>query len=176
MTKCNVAVVVILTALFAVSPAAAQTPAAAPAPNATQKPNKVVGTWRPISATVEVDGKISYPYGKEPQGRLTFTSDLHFIEMLFDPAIPKIKSNQRGGGTDEENRAVMAGMLALYGRYTVDADGNFTGNVVEGSSFPNWIGDVRTNADLTMVVEGNRMIENFQRPGGAKVTIIFERM
>ena len=100
MRKFGTAVAATLAALLtAVDPAAAQTPAA-PSSNATQKPNKVVGTWRPVSATVEVDGKTSYPYGKEPQGRLTFTSDLHFIEVLFDPAIPKIKSNQRGGGTE----------------------------------------------------------------------------
>ena len=108
--------------------------------------------------------------------RLQPSSDLHFVSFLFDPRIPRIKSNQRGGGTDEENRAVMAGTLALYGRYTVDANGNFSGNTVEGSSFHNWIGDVRTTTELTMEVKGNRMIENFQRPGGAKVTIIWERL
>ena len=140
-----------------------------------QTPNKVVGTWRMIAATVEVNGRTSLPYGPAPQGRLVFTSDMHFVEFLLDPRIPRLKSNERGGGTDEENRAVMAGTLALYGRYTVDADGNFIGNTVEGSSFPNWIGQVRSTKDLTMLVEGDRMIENFQRPGGARVTIIFER-
>ena len=145
-------------------------------PAAAQTPNKVIGTWQMIAATLEVNGNTSLPYGPEPQGKLVFTSDLHFVEFLHDQRIPRFKSNERGGGTDEENRAVMAGALALYGRYTVDADGNFSGNTVEGSSFPNWIGDVRTRNELTMVVEGNRMIENFQRPGGAKVTIIWERM
>ena len=70
----------------------------------------------------------------------------------------------------------MASTLALYGRYTVDAEGRFSGNTVEGSSFPNWIGDVRTTKELRMEVEGNRMTEHFQRPGGAKVTIIWERL
>lgn len=145
-------------------------------PAVAQPSNKVVGTWRIVSATVVgVDGTTSYPYGPEPKGMLVFTSDMHFVEFLHDPRIPRFKSNERGGGTDEENRAVMAGTLALYGRYTVDADGNFSGNTVEGSSFPNWIGDVRTTNELSMVVEGDRMTENFQRPGGAKVTIIFER-
>lgn len=145
-------------------------------PVAAQTPNKVSGTWQMIAATVEVNGKTSLPYGPEPRGKLVFTTDLHFVEFLHDPRIPRFKSSERGGGTDEENRAVMAGTLALYGRYTVDADGNFSGNTVEGSSFPNWIGDVRTTKELRMVVDGNRMIENFQRPGGAKVAIIWERV
>lgn len=143
---------------------------------AAQTPNKVVGTWRPVSATLEVNGKMTLPYGPHPQGKLTFTSDLHFVEFLHDPRIPRFKSDTRGEGTDKENAAAMAGMLALYGRYTVDAEGNFSGNTVEGSSFPNWIGDVRTPKELTMEVNGNRMIEHFQRSGGAKVTIVWERL
>ena len=147
----------------------------AQAETAQRKPNLVAGTWQPVSAMVEIDGKTSTPYGPTPKGKLTFTEDLHFVELLFDPRIPRVKSNMRGGGTDEENRAIMAGILALEGRYTVDADGNFAGNSVDGSSFPNWIGDVRTTKELTMRLEGDRMIENFQRPGGAKVTIVWER-
>lgn len=115
------------------------------------------------------------PYGPTPKGKLIFTDDLYFIEFLFDPRIPRVQSNRRGGGTDAENKAVMAGILALEGRYTVDHDGQFSGNTVEGSSFPNWVGEVRSANELTMRVEGARMVENFQRPGGAKVTIIWER-
>lgn len=143
--------------------------------HAEPKPNQVAGTWNLIAATVESDGVISHPYGPEPRGRLVFTPDLHFVEFLHDPRIPRFQSNQRGGGTDAENRAVMAGSLALYGRYTVDEQGNFSGNTVEGSSFPNWTGDVRTTRELRMEVEGERMIESFQRPGGAKVSLVFER-
>jgi len=145
------------------------------APSAAQSSNTVAGTWRIVSATVEADGKISYPYGEAPRGKLVFTDNLHFVEFMYDPEIPMVKSNERGRGTDEENRTILGRSFALYGRYTVDQNGVFSGNVVEGSSFPNWVGDVRTTKELTMTVEGNRMTENFQRPGGAKVTIIWER-
>nr|WP_312230520.1 lipocalin-like domain-containing protein [Pseudomonas sp.] len=148
---------------------------AAVSSHAEQKPNKVAGTWNLIAAMVESDGVISHPYGPEPKGRLVFTPDLYFVEFLHDPRIPRFQSNQRGGGTDAENRAVMAGSLALYGRYTVDAQGDFSGNTVEGSSFPNWTGDMRTTQELRMQVEGERMIESFQRPGGAKVRLVFQR-
>lgn len=148
----------------------------AAAPVTAQTMNKVAGTWKMIDATVESNGTVSYPYGPEPQGKLVFTCGLHFVEFLHDPRIPRFKSNERGEGTNEENRLVMESTLALYGRYTVDTDGNFSGNTVEGSSFPNWIGDVRTTNELTMVVEGNRMIESFQRPSGARVKIIWERV
>ena len=141
-----------------------------------QVPNEVVGTWRPVSATLEKNGERSYPYGIEPHGMLTFTRDLHFVELLNDPRVPRFESNERSDGTNQENAAAMAGAFAIYGRYTVDANGNFSGNTVEGSNFPNVIGDVRTTKELTLDVQGNRMIENFQRPGGAKVTIVWERI
>ena len=74
-----------------------------------------------------------------------------------------------------ENRAAVAGSIGIFGTYTVDADGRFSGNRVEGATFPNWVGDVRTTDDLRFVVDGNRMTENFTRPDGTRITITFER-
>jgi hypothetical protein len=70
----------------------------------------------------------------------------------------------------------MAGSIGFFGRYTVDQNGEFTGNTVEGSTFPNWVGATRTQDDLQLKVDGNRMVENFQRPDGTKVHIIWERV
>jgi hypothetical protein len=43
------------------------------------------------------------------------------------------------------------------------------------STFPNWIGGARTRKELTLIVDGDRMTENFQRPEGTKVRIIRTR-
>ena len=101
---------------------------------------------------------------------------MHFIEVLTDTTVPKFASNTRGEGTDAENRAAMAGSIAFAGTYTVDEKGEFSGNKVELSTFPNWIGGVRTNKELTLVVDGDRMTENFQRPEGTRIRITFERV
>ncbi len=39
-------------------------------------------------------------------------------------------------------------------------------------------GDVRGEAtdDLRLVVDGDRLTENFTRPGGTRITIVFERL
>lgn len=63
-------------------------------PVTAQTPNQVVGTWRPVSATLEVNGTKSHPYGPEPQGMLVFTTDMHFVELLRDPRVPR-SSNHR---------------------------------------------------------------------------------
>lgn len=140
------------------------------------KENSVVGTWRMVSATVESQGIKSNAYGPDPHGWLVFTQELTFIEVLTDPRVPAFRSNVRGEGTDEENRAAMAGSIGFFGRYTVDQKGEFTGNTVEGATFPNWVGAVRTRDDLRLKVDGDRMVEDFRRPDGTKVHIVWERV
>ncbi|MDY0978300.1 lipocalin-like domain-containing protein [Massilia sp. CFBP9012] len=140
-----------------------------------RSPNQVLGTWRMVTAQIDPDGKNVPAYGDKPNGLLVFTEDMHFIEVLTDANIPKFASNVRGQGTIEENRAAMAGSIGFFGTYTVDKDGVFSGNRVEASTFPNWIGQVRTRKELRLVVEGDRMIENFQRPDGARIRIVWQR-
>lgn len=138
--------------------------------------NQVLGTWRMVSAEIEQDGKTRPAYGAQPQGMLVFTADMHFVEVLTDASVPRFASNARGQGTDAENRAAMAGSIGFFGTYTVDAQGEFSGNRVQGATFPNWVGSTRTRQELSLVVDGDRMIEHFRRPEGARVTIAWERV
>jgi hypothetical protein len=145
-------------------------------PARPDNPNRMVGTWRMVSAYLDPDGARTPAYGPNPHGWLVFTTELTFLEVLTDPGVPRFASDVRGEGTDAENRAAMAGGIGFFGRYSVDKDGNFSGNRVEGSTFPNWVGSVRTLDDLQMVVDGDRMTENFRRPEGTEVEIVFERV
>jgi len=57
----------------------------------------------------------------------------------------------------------------------VNAEGDLTGDVVEGCTFPNWIGDVRTEEHIKATVEGDMMTEVFQN-GDARVDIVWQRV
>ena len=138
--------------------------------------NNVAGTWRMVSAQIDPDGKNLPAYGSAPNSLLVFTEDLHFVEVMTDSTIPKFASEERGQGTAPENQAAMGGSLGLFGTYTVDETGEFSGNRVAGSTFPNWIGSVRTRQELQMVVEGDRMVETFTRPEGTTIVIVWERV
>lgn len=142
----------------------------------TNSPNQVAGTWRMAAAQIDPEGKNLPAYGARPNGLLVFTPDLHYVEVLTDADVPRFASNARGQGTMEENRAAMAGSIGFFGTYTVDEHGEFSGNRVEGSTFPNWIGDVRTRRELRLVVDGERMTENFQRPDGTRIAITWQRV
>ena len=137
--------------------------------------NQVLGTWRMMSAQIETEGQSQPAFGAHPSGLLSFTPDMHYVEVLTHGDAPRFASDELGNGTDAENRAAMAGSLGFFGTYTVDSDGEFSGNAVQGSTFPNWIGDVRTRKELRLVVDGDSMTENFQQPGGAKIVVHWQR-
>ncbi|MBX4865063.1 hypothetical protein G9X64_31615 [Rhizobium sophorae] len=142
----------------------------------TMPPNQVVGTWRMISARIDPEGRNLPAYGEKPNGMLVFTPDLHFVEVLTDANTPRFASDARGEGTDHENREAMARSIGFFGTYTVDENGAFSGNQVQGSTFPNWVGSTRTTKELTLTVSGDRMKEQFQRPEGTKIIIEWERV
>ncbi|MFP5078567.1 lipocalin-like domain-containing protein [Rhizobium sp. YIM 134829] len=142
----------------------------------TALPNQVAGTWRMVSATIDPQGEKRPAYGARPSGLLVFTPDLHYVEVLTEGDAPSFASNARGQGTDAENRRAMAGSIGHFGTYTVDETGAFSGNRVEGSTFPNWVGHRRTTKELTLTVIGDRMYEEFTRPEGTKIVIEFERV
>lgn len=141
-----------------------------------QEPNKIVGTWKPQSIQAEIDGKILDLYGSNPAGSLIFTANGRFSVILHDPRIPPFASDDRMEASLEEMQSVMPGNLALYGTYTVGPDGQFFGQVVEGSSFPNWNGLQRGREQLALEADGNKMIERFANlPSGPAVTIVWAR-
>ncbi|PNQ98187.1 hypothetical protein C1S70_15085 (plasmid) [Azospirillum argentinense] len=82
----------------------------------------------------------------------------------------------RGEGTDDENRMAMTRGIGFFGTYTVDEKGEFSGNHVEGATFPNWVGSTRTREQLKLIVVGDRMTEHFQRPEGTRIQIEWTRV
>ncbi|WP_460117715.1 lipocalin-like domain-containing protein [Pseudomonas sp. S2_C03] len=149
---------------------------ALPAFAQTAAKNQVVGTWRVVSATIDPGGRNIPAYGERPNGLLVFTADMHFIEVLTDASTPRFASDARGEGTDEENRRAMSGSIGFFGTYTVDEEGQFSGNHVQAATFPNWVGSTRTREQLTLVVNGDRMTEHFRRPEGTAIQIEFQRV
>ncbi|MBW7971250.1 lipocalin-like domain-containing protein [Bradyrhizobium sp. BR 10289] len=138
--------------------------------------NRVLGTWRMVSAQLDPDGRNVPAYGPRPMSLLVFTADMHVIEVMTDSTVPRFASNARGHGTAEENQAAMAGGIGWFGTYTVDENGDLSGDRVEASTFPNWIGDVRTRKELQFDIDGDRILETFLRPEGTKIVITWQRL
>jgi hypothetical protein len=105
---------------------------------------QLVGTWdQVVSEVATQDGKKLFPFGEKPNGILIFTADGHFVQVHITSGIPKLASNNRTTGTSDENKAVVAGSIALFGTYVVDEDKKLVTFKVKASTFPNWDGAVQ---------------------------------
>ncbi|MGE5639189.1 MAG: lipocalin-like domain-containing protein [Clostridia bacterium] len=103
-----------------------------------QESNPLVGTWKLVSSATDPAGRKSATLGREPHGTLIFTADGHYSLFMARSGLPRFAANSRDRGTDDENRAVVAGTLAHTGRYAVnERQGTFTWHI-EASTFPNW--------------------------------------
>jgi hypothetical protein len=101
--------------------------------------DELVGTWRPVSVVnTRPDGSIIYPFGDTPKGILVFESAGYFAFILNRPDLPKFASNNRFTGTAEENRSIVHGSFAYFGKYSV-TDKIVTMHV-EGGTWPSWTG------------------------------------
>ncbi len=137
--------------------------------------NKVLGMWRPETIRATQAGRTVEPFGPNPTGLLCFHESMTFVELMSDPRVQAYASGERETGTAAEDKAAVIGNLALFGSYTVDTDGEFTGNTVEGCNFPNWIGDQRNAEQLKEIVDEGSMTEIFQS-GDVRVDIIWKRV
>ena len=106
-----------------------------------QTAKEVVGSWTMASnVNARPDGSKTETFGPNPRGSLIFTSDGRFSIVNSRSDLPNFTSNNRITGTPEENKAVIAGSIALVGTYSVDAAGKTITLNVENSTFPNWNG------------------------------------
>jgi len=103
--------------------------------------DQLVGTWTYVSVdTVNPDGSRVPMYGPNPQGLASFDSNGRYILLTSRSGQPKFASNNRMEGTPEEYKAVVQGMIAHFGRYTVNEMDKTITFHIETSSFPNWNG------------------------------------
>lgn len=77
------------------------------------------------------------------KGLFTYDPNGRYTVQIFRPDLPRFAAGIRSRGTDEENRAVVAGSLSHFGTFKVnEAEGTIT-VFPEASSFPNWTGVVQ---------------------------------
>jgi hypothetical protein len=125
--------------------------------------NQIQGGWALVSMQNEQDGKRTDVFGPNPKGSLILTPDGRFSIIVMSATLPKFAANNRKKGTAEENQAVVQGSVAFFGSYGVANEKENTVQLnIEGSTFPNWTGEVQKRF---MVVKGDEM--NFTTPAAA---------
>lgn len=153
-------------------PLDAQAPAARPVGSAAQR---IVGVWQLTSRTVSrADGTtvIDPVLGEKPTGRLVYdASGAMMLQMMrtgrkdaiATPAADKDKANPRA----------ILGYDSYFGRYTVDEKAGTLTHHVEGSLFPEDLGD---DWIRPFTLEGDTLTLKVTSPDGLTRTLVFQRM
>jgi lipocalin-like protein len=135
---------------------------------------QLVGTWlMATNITISPDGSRADTYGPNAQGIAIFDSSGRFTLVTTRADLPNFASNNRGTGTADENRAVVRGSLAYFGRYSVnETDKSYTVQI-EASIFPNWVGTAQTR---TISMSGDEFtLTNPAGSGGGSVESKYKR-
>lgn len=126
-----------------------------------------VGAWRLVSTEFkDADGKLTYPYGPDPQGILTYTADGYMSGAIMDSQRQPFASGNIFDATDAERAAVAYGYVSYAGRFEV-VEGKVLHHV-EVSLAPNWLG---TTQERGYRLDGDRL--TLVAPRG---TLVWERV
>jgi lipocalin-like protein len=104
---------------------------------------RLVGSWTLVALTVGEGATQALPYGPNPKGSMMVDDNGRFSITIMRPDLPKFASNSRMTGTPDENKAIVQGSLAYYGTYTIDEATHLITVKIEGSTFPNFVGDTQ---------------------------------
>jgi hypothetical protein len=146
------------------------------AAHAQQQPSAqdVVGSWKLISEKVQRGAQTSEPLGSDPLGLMMLDRSGHVMMTISRRDLPKIAAARRDAGTSEENRAILSGLLAYNGSYTVEPNGVLTYRI-DASTFPNWIG---TDQKRYFKLSGNEMTWTNYAPAvtGETAILVWRRL
>jgi hypothetical protein len=135
---------------------------------------QIIGTWTVVSVVVEQGGTKREPYGPNPKGSASYDRDGNFTYVLLRPDLPKIASNLREKPTPEEANAIATGILAIYGKYSVNPKDGSMEMKIEASSFPNWTG---AQQKRMVAIKGDelRLINPTPPTGGGTAYVVWKR-
>jgi hypothetical protein len=133
------------------------------------------GSWVFVSEYSEQGGKKTEMFDSNPRGSMILSPDGRFSIMLMRASLPKFAVNSRMKGTDDENRAIVQGSVAYFGRYTVESEQEQTVNLnlhIDGSTFPNWDGQ---DQKRVMTIDGDKLMVTTHFDDGRTAHIVWKR-
>ncbi len=105
---------------------------------------QLVGAWTLVSIiATDKAGNKSDRRGPNPKGLLIFEADGRYSILTSRSDIPNFKVDNVNQGTAEEYKAVMTGMIANVGTWSVDEATRTITTNVEAGSYPNLNGNTQ---------------------------------
>jgi hypothetical protein len=137
--------------------------------------DQVTGAWTLVAADVVKAGGVREPaYGPNPKGSASFDASGRYVVVVRANTLPKFAANNRTEGTADENKAVVHGMLAHFGTYSVDQAAGAMVFRIEASSFPNWDGAEQRRA-VTVSGDDMKYVNAAASAGGGALELVWKR-
>jgi hypothetical protein len=103
--------------------------------------HSLVGAWRLIRSEIQTaTGKRFFPLGEACDGLMILTEQGLISAQLMRVARANFAGQDMRTGTAEELREAFEGYVALWGVYEVDTACHQMRYQMQGSLFPNWVG------------------------------------
>lgn len=104
--------------------------------------NHLAGAWRLLSSEFRTSrGDVIYPLGEDAGGQCILTKEGYMSGQLMRRDRPLFAAGNQAAGTPEEIKAALEGYVSYYGPFDIDPARQQLTTHVEGSLFPNWIGE-----------------------------------
>jgi len=138
---------------------------------------QLVGTWLQVSIDGTFpDGTKRQLFGPDPKGIVIYTADGYFSLMQSRADLTKLASSNRATATPEEAKAVVAGSIAYFGKYSVDEASKVVSVDIQGSTFANQIGSTSDNKRIITSLTANELtLTNPGSASGLKLELVFKR-
>ncbi len=148
---------------------------AAAMPAAPAARDRFIGVWKLISCERKSkDGRIDYPYGEKPVGRITYDRAGRMSAQLMRPGrrstVAPGVSLIAGNANEEEIREAVNGFIAYFGTFDVDESAQTVIHHVHACLVPSWAG---TDLRRTYRFNANRLVLTAVTTGA--VELIWER-
>jgi hypothetical protein len=135
------------------------------------------GSWKLVSFhSQDSSGRISYPFGKDARGRITYEPNGRMAVQLMNPDRPRFTSDDPLVASETEVRAAFGEYTAYYGTYSVNPDEHTIVHHIEAALLPNWAGtDQRRHFEF----DGKYLtLKGPLRLGGVQgvVSLVWERL
>jgi YD repeat-containing protein len=126
-------------------------------PSTSTTRDRFVGVWKLMSCQLKsANGDLSYPYGQEPVGRITYDKAGRMSATLMRRGRPTTYTRDSLGKTTREDLAeVLRGFTAYFGTFDVDESTHTVIHHVEASIYPSNVG---TDLKRTYEFSGNQLI------------------
>jgi hypothetical protein len=120
---------------------------------------QLVGAWTLVSIiATDKAGNKSDRRGPNPKGLLIFDASGRYSILTSQAELPNFKVDNVNQGTPEENKAVMTGMIANVGTWSVDEATRTITTHVEAGSFPNLNGHTQTRVISALTADELRYV------------------